>query len=100
MDIIAPTEVAAPAGALGGLMIPNIPFWQWLGTAQKKNVGSVLLTTWSKTNEAFCWPEAKVEASAVLLQTVSADDLVTVCGPAPHMKRTVSPTDALTANGT
>lgn len=34
VDIIIPTEVAAPTGALGGLMIPNMPFWQWVGTVQ------------------------------------------------------------------
>lgn len=45
-------------------------------------------------------PEAKAPAASVLLHGVSSDDCVTVCGPAFQTKRRVSPTDALTLNGT
>jgi hypothetical protein len=44
-------------------------------------------------------PDAKVPASADLLQGVKIDDLVTVCGLPPQMKWMVSPTEALTAKG-
>lgn len=47
----------------------------------------------------FCSPVAK-GASEVLLQISNCEDLVTVWLFAPHMKRTVSPTDAFTAKGT
>lgn len=47
----------------------------------------------------FCSPVAK-GASEVLLQISNWEDLVTVWLFAPHMKRTVSPTDAFTAKGT
>jgi len=33
LGIMRETEVEA-AKALGGLMIPNIPFWQWVGVPQ------------------------------------------------------------------
>ena len=57
------------------------------------------MTTWSKVKPWFCSPEAN-GASLVLLQISSSEALVTVWLFAPHMKRTVSPTDALTAKGT
>lgn len=48
---------------------------------------------------SFCSPVVK-GLSEVLLQGVSSDDLVTVWLLAPHMNRTVSPTEAFTAKGT
>lgn len=44
-------------------------------------------------------PEAN-GASRVSLQGLRLDDFVTVCVFAPHMNLIVSPTEALTANGT
>jgi len=51
--IMAAAEVGAPP-AFGGLMIPNMPFWQWVGVPQKKKVGFVSLTTCVKTKDLLC----------------------------------------------
>lgn len=62
-------------------------------------MGLVLLITWLKMKLLFCEPDAKAPGAEVLLQTSRAEDWVTVWGPAPHWKETVSPTEALVEKG-
>lgn len=61
-----------------------MPISQCVLTPQKYHVGlvSCAITT-GNWNVLFCCPLANPPASLVLLQIASADDWVTVCGPAP-----------------
>jgi len=97
--IIPDTDVGE-ANALGGLIIPNIPFGQWPGVLQKKKVGLVSFTTCVKTKPLLLVPDVKKRESMDLLQGVSWEPLVTVWLLAPHMNLMVSPTEAFTAKGT
>jgi len=59
----------------------------------------VSFTTCVKLKPMFCSPEVK-GLSEVLLQGVREEDLVTVWLLAPHIKKRLSPTEALRAKGT